>query len=68
MLYQFKTNINCGSCVKSVSRSLDKLEGIRNWKVDTNNADKILSVELEDFDVDVIIEAVKTAGFEIEQI
>ena len=47
---KFKTNINC--------------EGI-TWKVDTENPDKILTVNTETVSEQEIIEAMKKAGFEI---
>lgn len=63
---KFKTNINCGGCVKSVSAFLDEVENIQKWTVDTQNPDKILSVEGDAVDVVKVIEAVQDAGFEIE--
>ncbi|MEO6902159.1 MAG: heavy-metal-associated domain-containing protein [Bacteroidia bacterium] len=65
---KFKTNINCGGCIKSVTPFLNELENIDTWKVDTANPDKILEVELEDNNKESIIDAVKKAGFEIEEI
>jgi copper chaperone CopZ len=41
---QFKTTINCGSCIAKVKTSLDELLGEGNWQVDTSNPDKLLSV------------------------
>jgi copper chaperone CopZ len=64
---KFKTNINCGSCVKSVTPFLNKIESITSWKVDTNNNDKVLSVELNDDNEVIVIDTVKNAGFEIEK-
>jgi len=66
--FKFKTNINCGSCIKSVTPFLNDLDNVDTWKVDTNNPDKILEVELEDDNKDIIIETVKKAGFDIEEI
>ncbi len=63
--YKFKTNINCGGCIASVTPFLNKLENIE-WQVDTENPDKILSVQSDSVSVEEIIEAVKSAGFEIE--
>lgn len=65
---KFKTKINCGSCIKSVSPFLNDLDNVDQWKVDTNNPDKILEVVLDDDDVDAVIKAVEKAGFEIEAI
>ncbi len=64
----FKTNINCGSCIKSVTPFLNELDNIDSWKVDTDNPDKILTVELDDDDVDAVVNAVKSAGYEIQTI
>jgi len=63
--FKFKTNINCSSCIKSVTPFLNELDNVDLWKVDTENPDKILVVELEDDDKESVVSAVKKAGFEI---
>lgn len=63
---EFKTNINCGGCVARVTPKLNATEGIASWKVNTDNPDKILTVETETLGDENIIEAVKKAGFAIE--
>lgn len=65
---KFKTNINCSACVKSVSPFLNELDNVNTWKVDTDNPDKILEVELDDENQASVIEAVNQAGYTIEQI
>lgn len=65
MTHQFKTNINCGSCIRSVTNFINDVEGIDKWEVDTDNPDKILSVEGHASTAS-IIEAVEDAGFDIE--
>lgn len=65
---KFKTNINCGSCIKSVTPLLNDVDNVDLWKVDTENPDKILTVELDDEDESTVIEAVKKAGYNIEKI
>lgn len=65
---KYKTNINCGSCIKSVTPFLNELDNVDEWKVDTDNPDKILTVELDDEDSQTIIDAVKRAGYTIETI
>ena len=62
----FKTNINCGGCVARVTPRLNETKGIASWKVDTDNPNKILTVETETLGDENIIEAVKKAGFTIE--
>lgn len=63
---RFKTNINCSNCVAKVTPFLDKKEGISSWKVDTDNSDKILTVETEDLEEVDIIKTLKRTGFEAE--
>ena len=65
---KFKTNINCGGCIQSVTPFLNALENIEVWKVGIENPDKILEVTIDDDNKEVIIEAVKKAGFEINEI
>ena len=62
---KFKTNINCSKCVAGVTPFLNKVEGI-NWKVDTENPAKILTIETENSTEEEILKAVKKAGFTAE--
>jgi len=62
----FKTNINCGNCIKSVTPHLNSVTGITSWKVDTDNADKILTVETDTVTATEVKQAVEKAGFKIE--
>jgi len=65
---KFKTNVNCGGCIATVTPYLNKLSGIDNWSVDTTNPNKILTVETPDLDAKVIIEVLKEAGYKGEVI
>jgi len=65
--YTFKTNINCGNCIKSVTPFLNELDNVDSWKVDTENPDKILVVELDDEDIQAVVSAVEKAGFKIQR-
>ena len=65
---KYKTNINCSGCLKSVTPFLNELANIDSWKVDTENPDKILEIELEDDNKVLVVDAVKKAGFEIEEV
>ncbi len=65
---QFKTNINCNSCIKSITPHLNGLDEVETWKVDTDNPDKILTVEAEEGSREAVVSAVKEAGFEIEKL
>ena len=64
----YKTNINCGNCIKSVTPFLNELDNLDDWRVDTDDADKILTVTIDDEHEDAVVSAVKKAGFEIQQI
>lgn len=65
---KFKTNINCGGCIKAVGPSLNQAEEIASWTVDTDNPDKILTVESTGIRAEKVEEIVKKAGFSIEKI
>lgn len=68
---QFKTNINCGSCIKSVTPFLNALEELDAWQVDTAVAEKILTVETELSQIEIeqkVITAVSSAGFTIQKL
>ena len=68
---QFKTNINCGNCIKSETPFLNALETVDRWQVNTEVSDKILSVETDESETEVtqqVMQAVQEAGFRIESI
>ena len=62
--YKFKTNINCGGCVETVSSYLNNSQEVLQWEVDTENEDKVLTVmgqeSLESRDV---VDIINLAGF-----
>lgn len=64
---QFKTNLNCGGCVSKVQSDLDQAAGTANWKVDTEHADKILTVNA-DVTEEEVVNIVKSKGFKAEPI
>ncbi len=64
MELKFKTSINCGNCVRSVTGFLNEIENME-WEVDTDHPDKILTVKGENLKAEEIIEAVEDAGFDI---
>jgi copper chaperone len=65
---KYKTNINCNGCLKSVTPFLNELDNIDTWKVDLDNEDKVLEVCLDDDNKTAVVNAVKKAGYEIEEI
>ena len=64
-IQHFKTNINCGSCVRSVTPFLDEVEGVTIWRVDVEDARKVLTVEGTASE-DSIVRMVEEAGFDIQ--
>lgn len=64
--YTFKTNINCENCVAKISPFLNENSQIQSWKVDTQNPDKILIVE-SDLTENQVVEIVNKAGFQIKE-
>lgn len=65
--YQFKTNINCQNCVAQVKPALDKLDGVKEWQVETGDKDKTLTVKGEQLEPEDVQAAVKSAGFTADQ-
>jgi copper chaperone len=65
---ELKTNIMCGSCIAKVTPTLNEVIGEGNWKVDTLNPKKVLTVTSEDLDKSQVIEAVQKAGYKAEEL
>ena len=51
-------------CVRSVTNFLNEVPGIEHWEVDTDNPDKILTVEGR-VKPEAVVEAIDDAGFDI---
>lgn len=66
--YQFKTNINCGGCIAKVTPVLNAAPEIKEWKVDTINPNKILTVATESLKEDEVKAIVAKAGFKAENL
>ncbi len=64
--YQFRTNINCSSCVRSVTNFLNEVEGIGHWEVDTEHPEKLLTVT-GGASAEAVIEALDDAGFDAQK-
>lgn len=60
---QFKTNLNCESCVAAVKPFLDDVPNISDWEVDTTTSDKILTVTGDNISLSSVTTAVAKAGF-----
>ena len=65
---QFKTNIKCSGCIAKVTPALNESAGENNWKVDTENPHKILTVSADGLTENEIKAAVEKAGFKAEKV
>jgi copper chaperone len=64
---KFKTNIKCGGCVATVTPVLNEISS--HWSVDTENPEKILSIETDEpVNPKEVINVLDTAGFKAEKI
>jgi copper chaperone len=63
---KFKTNIKCSNCVAQVTPHLNAVEGIDTWEVDTQNPNKILTVNTTKVKADQIKDIVRKAGYVAE--
>ena len=66
-ILKFKTNINCGGCIARVTPFLNKQEGIDSWEVDTDNEDKILTVQSTGASSEDISATLMKIGFKAEE-
>jgi len=67
-MIQLKTNIMCGSCIEKVTPVLNKEFVENNWKVDTQNPKKVLTVTADNVDKSDVINAVEKAGYRAEEL
>ncbi|OJU26003.1 MAG: hypothetical protein BGN92_02865 [Sphingobacteriales bacterium 41-5] len=63
---KFKTNLNCGGCVSKVQNDFDQNDGVCHWNVNTENADKILTVSSNGITEDEVVAIIKSKGFKAE--
>ncbi|MBV4355795.1 heavy-metal-associated domain-containing protein [Pinibacter aurantiacus] len=62
---KFKTNINCSGCVAAVTPALNEVAGKDNWRVDTQNPSKVLTVNTNLPEANIAAAVIK-AGYKIE--
>lgn len=65
---QFKTNMKCSGCTDKVTPFLNSVPEIKKWDVDTASKNKILTVDFDGTNEDIIVKKVEEAGFKIEKI
>ena len=62
-VYKFKTTMSCTSCVSKVEKILNEEKDILKWEVDLNSPDKILTIETEKLDPNLISALLLKAGY-----
>jgi copper chaperone len=65
MSTKFKTSIKCSGCVDAVTPFLNESVGVGKWTVDLQSPSKILTVDTE-VDNKQVIEAMSKAGYKAE--
>mgnify|MGYP003110815493 FL=1 len=63
----YKTNINCGNCLSTVTPFLNELKELSEWSVDLSSKDRLLTVKAENIDSDRVVQAIEQAGFKAEK-
>ena len=62
------TGMHCASCSMLVDLTLDDLDGVRNSKTDHASGDTVVDYDPEVVSVDSLIEAIRGAGYDAEQV
>ncbi len=65
---KFKTTIQCNGCLSKVTPKLNEILEEQSWSVDLESDDRILTVNDNNVSVDAVVSAVKSVGFEIEEL
>lgn len=65
---RFKTTIQCNGCLSKVTPKLNEILEEQSWSVNLESDDRILTVNDDNVSVDAVVSAVKSVGFEIEEL
>ncbi len=63
----FKTDVNCSSCIATVSPELEFKDKIENWSIDITNPDNILTITT-DYTEEEIKEIFNKVGHKAEPV
>lgn len=63
---KYTTNIKCGGCIAAVTPALDAAVGPGNWKVELENPQKVLSIDVADGNVPDITAILAGVGYKAE--
>jgi hypothetical protein len=64
----FKTNISCEEELKKIGPILSEEKNITRWNVDLEDVDKVLRIECEHLYPLSVIEILRDAGFNCEEL
>ncbi|MDO1448161.1 copper chaperone [Rhodocytophaga aerolata] len=67
-ILKFKTTIQSDADLQKITPLLNKEESFHQWKLDTSTPENILNISTNDPDPQVVINLLKTAGFQAELI
>ena len=65
---RFRTNLKWNGCVSKVTPFLNSTRDVKDWSVDLQHPDKVLTVTLQTGDTRSVCKAFEGAGFKIEEI
>lgn len=67
-IFVFRTNLNSLSDIETIAPAMDSSAAILNWSVDIEDIDKVLRIESLRENADEIIEVVRLAGYQCEEL
>jgi copper chaperone CopZ len=63
---QLKTDLSCQHCVKTVEPILKNESGIKNYDINLEHPDNLVTIESEGADIDKVIGKFNEAGYRAE--
>jgi len=68
VIHVFKTNLTYKKDVKKISGTLNSRIEIMSWNVDLSDIDRILRIESSKINAEEVIQIIKTAGYDCEEL
>ena len=63
-----KTDLSCQHCVKTVEPILKNESGIKNYEINLEHPDNLVTIESEGADIDNVIGKFNEAGYRAEKV
>ncbi|MGE0589674.1 MAG: hypothetical protein AB7O48_13945 [Cyclobacteriaceae bacterium] len=67
-IFVFRTNLNSATDIDTISHVMDASAAVLNWSVDIEDIDKVLRIESLRENANEIIELVRLAGYQCEEL